>query len=187
MKKFDHKSGMGTGRGAIFTGLVFLALLSVQPARASIIDYAITDLGGGNWEYLYTVRNDTLGVDIEEFTIYFDYTLYDLLSVGSTPAGWDPLVIPPENDPFGLDGFYDALALFPLPGIAPGGSQGGFSVTFAYLGLGTPGSQPFEIVDPSTFELLDFGQTSLVPVPAAVWLFGTALIALIGIGRRRNA
>jgi len=28
---------------------------------------------------------------------------------------------------------------------------------------------------------------SPVPVPAAVWLFGTALIGMIGFGRRRKA
>ena len=29
--------------------------------------------------------------------------------------------------------------------------------------------------------------TSVVPVPAAAWLFGTALIGLVGFGRRRRA
>ncbi|MCH6566526.1 MAG: VPLPA-CTERM sorting domain-containing protein [Proteobacteria bacterium] len=28
---------------------------------------------------------------------------------------------------------------------------------------------------------------SLIPVPAAVWLFGTALIGLVGFGKRRKA
>ena len=29
--------------------------------------------------------------------------------------------------------------------------------------------------------------TTVVPVPAAVWLFGSALIGLIGLGKRRKA
>jgi len=32
----------------------------------------------------------------------------------------------------------------------------------------------------------DFRPPSEVPVPAAVWLFGTALLGFIGISRRRN-
>ena len=32
-----------------------------------------------------------------------------------------------------------------------------------------------------------FVPTSVVPVPAAIWLFGTALIGLIGFGKRRKA
>jgi hypothetical protein len=31
-----------------------------------------------------------------------------------------------------------------------------------------------------------FGEFSAVPVPAAVWLFGTALIGLIGFGKRKS-
>ena len=32
-----------------------------------------------------------------------------------------------------------------------------------------------------------YGDWTVVPVPAAVWLFGSGLIGLIGIGRRRNS
>jgi hypothetical protein len=35
--------------------------------------------------------------------------------------------------------------------------------------------------------ILDTGSVSAVPVPAAVWLFGTALIGLVGFGKRRKA
>ena len=34
--------------------------------------------------------------------------------------------------------------------------------------------------------LVAFAQVSVVPVPAAVWLFGTALIGLVGFGKRRK-
>ncbi len=33
----------------------------------------------------------------------------------------------------------------------------------------------------------DFSRPSAVPVPAAVWLFGTALIGLVGFGKRKKA
>ena len=116
--------------------------------------------------------------------MYFDVGVYENLTlITPTPATWDPLVIEPDNF-LSNDGYYDALAL--SAGIAPGNSLGIFSVRFDYLGGGTPGSQYFEIVDSFTFDLLDSGQTSPVPVPAAVWLFGSGLIGLIGVARRKK-
>lgn len=38
-----------------------------------------------------------------------------------------------------------------------------------------------------TFEGVFTAQTSVVPIPAAVWLFGTALIGLVGFSKRRKA
>jgi len=35
--------------------------------------------------------------------------------------------------------------------------------------------------------LLTYGEISAVPVPAAVWLFGSGLIGLVGVARRRKA
>ena len=40
--------------------------------------------------------------------------------------------------------------------------------------------------DPSPINLLLYKDISPVPVPAAVWLFGTALIGLIGFGKRKS-
>lgn len=42
---------------------------------------------------------------------------------------------------------------------------------------GTPG-----LLDPASWT-----QVSAIPVPAAVWLFGTALVGLLGFGRRKKA
>ncbi len=38
----------------------------------------------------------------------------------------------------------------------------------------------------NTFSLDEFGTASVVPVPAAVWLFGSGLLGLIGISRRKK-
>ena len=38
-----------------------------------------------------------------------------------------------------------------------------------------------------TLDVGDIAYISSVPVPAAIWLFGTALIGLIGFSKRRNA
>lgn len=167
----------------MLTGVACLLLVSLQSAAATIT-YDVTSITGNTWEYNYTVNNNTLGFNIEEFTVYFDFGVYENLSLITAPATWDPLLVEPDNF-FSNDGSYDALAL--NAGIAPGYSLGIFSVRFDYLGAGTPGSQYFEIVNSSTFDVLDSGRTSPVPIPAAVWLFGSGLLGLIGVAIRKKA
>ena len=179
--------------GITFLGITVLFICSIQSARGSTITYGVTNLADNTWEYNYTIFNVTLGVDIEEFTVYFDADDFESLIVGTAPAGWNPVAVEPLNDPFDPDGYYDAFAELAAP-IAPGDSLGGFTVTFDYLLSGTPGSQFFEIVmfNNSTFDfdVIDSGQTiaaSVVPIPAAIWLFGTALIGLVGFSKRKKA
>ena len=167
----------------IQTILVTSLLFGGFTARATTVFYEASNISGNTWEYSYTVNNDMLTVDIEEFTIFFDVGLYENLVATSTPVDWDPLVIQP--DPFiPDDGFYDALAL--AAGISPGNSLGGFGVQFDYLGAGTPGVQGFDIVDPFTFDVLDSGFTQVVPLPAAIWLFVTGLLGMFGLGAAQN-
>ncbi len=163
-------------------GALFVFLSS---SYATTLTYDVTNISGNTWEYTYTVSNDMLGVDIKEFTVFFDANLYENLVATSTPTDWDPLVIQPDTV-LPDDGFYDALAL--VAGIAPGNSSGGFGVRFDYLGAGTPGAQVFDVVDPFTFEVLDSGltQASVVPAPAAIWLFGSGLLGLVGIGTKQK-
>lgn len=168
-----------------FSILVVLCLTHL--AHATTISYNLTNLGGGTWEYLYTVSNDTLSSDIEEFTIYLPYSMYDNLNVTSPVADWDELTVNPQLI-LGVpeDGFYDALSL--VSGIAPGSAMGGFSVSFDWLGSGTPGSQNFEIIDPLTFDVLDSGVTtsasSTVPEPGTLMLLGSGVIGILGFRRK---
>ena len=147
-------------------GIILLFILC--PLHATTVTYDVTD--------------------IEEFTIWFDMDLFENLGVAVAPAGWDPLIIEPDPDipPAGDDGFYDALAL--VAGIAPSVSLAGFSVQFDYLGIGTPGDQFFEIINPTTFSTLDdgFTQSAVVPIPAAIWLFGSGLVGLLAPGVLRQ-
>ncbi len=159
----------------------------ISMAHSTTINYGVNDLGGGKWEYDYTVLNDTLGSPIDEFTIYFDYGLYDNLSVTTPVADWDELTVNPVlilGSP--ETGFYDALAF--VAGIAPGSSMSGFSVAFDWLGSGTPGSQFFEFVDPATFGVLDSGLTTVtsspVPEPGTMMLLGSGIAALLCFRRK---
>jgi len=166
----------------MLAGMACLFFTGLQPAIATIINYDVTNISGNTWEYNYTVNNDTLGFGIDEFTVYFDFGVYQNLSVISAPAMWDPVVVEPGNF-LNNDGYFDSLAL--VSGIVPGDSLGGFSVRFDYLGAGNPAAQFFEIVDPVDFSVLDSGLTNIIPVPPAAWLFDTGLIGLIAVSRRK--
>ena len=169
----------------VLAAIAGLLCIGLQPAGATTVRYDVTNLSANTWEYAYTVNNDTLGFNIEEFTVYFESGLYQNLAITGPIAvpGWDPLTVEPNNF-LNNDGFYDALAV--TGGLAPGDSIGGFTVRFDFLGTGVPGSQLFEVVDPVNFTVLDAGQTSLVPVPAAVWLLGSGIIGLFAFASRRT-
>ena len=168
-------------------------------AIASPIFYETTDLGGNQWRYDYTVGNDTL-FDIEEFTIYFDYGLYEFALIEWDPGNfpgefevdpdtydypddWDAFVAPTDiilGDE--EDGYYDALALFDL--ISPGDLISGFSVDFTFLGEGTPGEQFFEFFgfDESGGEVFgeSYTQRMITEPPVAVPAPATGALLALG-------
>ena len=155
--------------GCIFNADVFGVLLSE-------IRYDITDLGSGRWQYTYEVKNINLPSGIEEFTIWFDYGLYEnILIETKEPLAleWDELVIQPEPL-LGDDGFYDALSL--SGPIFTGESIKGFAVSFDWLGQDLPASQFYEIINPATFETIDSGFTT--PEPSTLLLLGLGFLFL---------
>lgn len=157
--------------------IVFVGIGIVNPLSAHAVEvrYTVESISASDWRYNYTLDNDSLSVDIEEFTIYFDRALYTNLAVDITPADWDSLVVQPDNG-IPANGYFDSLAL--VEGIKPGDTLSGFSVSFTYLGLTAPGSQPFEIIDPSSFNVIDSGSTSLIPEPNAYLLLIAGLAVL---------
>jgi hypothetical protein len=180
----------------IMLGCGFLAILCslISPAYATSVQYNLVALGGDDYRYVYSITNNGSlgsGVPIQLFDVDFDPTQYLESSLTiTTPSplssNWDQIFL--ASSP-GVSAAYDALAL--AGGIADGATVAGFSVDFKWIGTGTPGVQPYEIYDPNTFALLEQGVTaSPVPVPAALWLFGSGLVALLGTlstskGKRR--
>ena len=165
----------------IFVGVVFGFLLSAGSFGASTqIIYKTSELGAGRWQYTYDITNISLTETIEEFTIWFDFGLYDNLAI-ETPdppiSNWSEIVLQPEpvlQD----DGAYDAKAL--NLGIGIGQIVTGFSVRFDWLGNAVmPGPQFYEIIDPVTYQTIDSGYT--IPEPATL-----LLLALGGLVLRRK-
>ena len=160
-----------------------LLLGAVTFSHAVNITYTPSDLSSGRWEYAYAVFNTTLP-SVDEFTVFFEYGLYANLSIDNPKANWDGIVSNPDlvlSAP--VPGFYDALA---LAGIPRGSSEGGFRVSFDWMGTGTPGAQYFEVVNPSTYETLASGTTA-VPLPSAFLLLGSGLLTLIGLKKQRKS
>jgi len=169
-------------RASFLLIFVFIFASDVFAVMLTEIRYNANDVGSGRWEYTYEVKNISLELPIEEFTIWFDYGKYDnlVITTPDPPAGnWNQIVIQPEQL-IGDDGFYDAYVL--ATGISEGEIVSGFSVSFDWLGQGLPGSQFYEIINPVTFETIDWGIT--VPEPATLTLFGFAMLFIF---RRQGA
>ena len=165
-------------RRQIILGLVFGVFFSTAAFGTLMaeIRYETNELGAGRWQYTYDVTNISLTPAIEEFTIWFDFGLCENLAIETPypPSGdWDEVVIEPEpvlQD----DGAYDAKAL--NSGVGVGETASGFAVSFDWLGVGEPGSQSYEIIDPVTFETIDSGYT--MPEPSTLLLLGLGGLVL---------
>jgi len=178
-------------RTLFFVGGV-VSILLVAPPRTSaeepvVIYHHTVPLGGDRWEYTYDVHNHAFILHIDEFVIWFEVGRYANLAV-TTPdppaSGWDQILAQP--DPLRqTDGFFDALVIG--DGIAVGQHAAGFRVEFDWLGEALPGSQPFAILDPGTYQVLASGMTRHAPEPAGLGLLGLAVAALTRTGRRHPA
>lgn len=161
-----------------------LTMAAILPAaQAADIQFSATPLGGTSWRYDYVVTNNDLPA-LDEFSILFEAGTFAELAVAASPPGWSTIVLQPVN---GTGGLFDALALnesLPL-----GGSIGGFSVTFQFLAAGTPGAQPFMIIDPFSegSPVIQEGMTRPIPEPQTLALLLAGLVPVVALARRRRA
>lgn len=154
-----------------FVGLFFLPTIALA-AEISFLNFW---LGGTSWKTEYSVRNDVDPLEFDEITIYFDESAYSSLSVLSAPAEWDAIVIQPEPL-IPASGFYDALK---LTGNASAIVYDGFSISYTFLGLGSPGPQQYDLLRSSDLSITKSGfSIPAIPIPSALVLFGGGLFAL---------
>lgn len=162
--------------------------------QAAVVNVSFTDLGGSQYLADIAVENDGSPASISGFTLYFDEARFTNLALTASPAAWDSLLIQPD---LGLPaaGFLDSFVIDPLTALSFGQTQGGFQVSFDYIGLGLPGSMAFDITD-ADFNVLFSGFTitvtstppgGQVPEPDVLWLAVLALGCLAATRVRQVA
>ena len=128
---------------------------------------------------------DIIGIDFTElaggtFDIGFDSTHLQINSVSIDPYfDFLPEIGGPASGDIWPGVGFDVFANDPAAGdftIA--------TINLTGLGAGTPGLVILNSQFFSTTELLDPTLLPGVPVPAAVWLFGSGLLGLVGVARR---
>jgi len=167
-------------------------------ADGTSVEYQATNLGGGMWQYTYTLEGTALGVN-QAFSVLFDFTSTSNLTDTSTDAtnpsslaatDWASFVLQGSGSgELASDGVYTALSL-----TGASGSTDSFTVTFDYLGSGAPGSQAFSIdqYDSSgdlisnvqTGQTVPFTSTTAVPEPESGLLLALGVALLLGVALR---
>ncbi len=162
--------------------ILLLCLICVaNPLNAANIFYEAVDLtdttpGEDLWKYNYTVSNHSFDMDFG-FSVFFNPSNYVFLEDPApfVNSAWDILILQPDTLLPG-DGVYDALALVNNPSLLDT-----FSLSFVWLGTGTPGSQSFELYD-NAYNVTEAGITrsnsTNVPEPTTIFLLGSGVLAL---------
>jgi hypothetical protein len=170
---------------------IVLPLLAAWGAPAlhasTVINYSVGVLGttgGGDTLYRYTYTLSGIAfMQNQELDIEFDPTVVGELSNGVSPAGFDLLLLQP-NDPTGAPGEYSLLALVNNPSLA-----GTFSVDFTFHGPGVPGIQQFFLFDDSQVPAvqIEMGNTSAAVTGATPepWSLVLCLAGLAAMGGGR--
>ena len=144
--------------------------------------FSIRGLGiNGGANYLTLDDGETMSIDFGTTVVAADLTIVDIR--------------PPGNVSFQLEAFDGAssLGVFNSPLALDSVAPQAFDL-FALSGVSQMTSFSITVLSPELtvglkVQRLSFSPApmSAVPVPAAIWLFGTALLGFVGFGKRRKA
>src|SRR3990170_380669 len=119
------------------TVIIFLCVAAVLFSREAAaipsadFRYAETSLGGGLWQYDYTLFNTSdpvLDAGYDVYDIFISFSSSSSYSILSYPAGWDPTF----SGPGFIEVFSDPWGSPPGQDVIPGASLAGFSFLFDY-------------------------------------------------------
>ena len=156
-----------------------------------------------------TLLAAVVATPLQAATVTFEYTesFGAVPPAGPPPAGNTDIITPgtarPNQLRAGSDGIYDILFDFPPP---PGQQAARFNAgeslvydisgiagltadSFNFFSEPGPGSTAGPFLSVARFQDTPGGGSDwvgAVPVPAAVWLFGSGLLGLVGIARKRR-
>jgi hypothetical protein len=170
-------------RVALSCGALVAFLALPGAASGTTITYIATDLadttpGEDLWSYSYTVSDFSFPAGFG-FAVLFELGLYgDLQDPPPAPnSDWDLLTFQPDAN-LPSDGLYDALGLVADPSLADS-----FTLSFVWLGSGSPGSQLFAVYD-DAFEIVETGSTVALPEAGGAMLLPLVLASML-VPRRR--
>ena len=192
-----------------------LVTTEANAAVVTLADYLVTPNPGDSWTYrtnmdstIYLSGGEVFFPAGTEFTVtepwYVNYTLLpDVAETGVAILVEPPNIsiyldiIPELTVPAGtfnnvlrmtwLDSNFDSNPVNTLLGIDPSINEGVTDVNWFALGIGEIQGLGVGALDGSLdadWDLISYS-VSNVPVPAALWLFGSGLIGLIGVARRK--
>lgn len=161
-----------------------------NPVRWAVVGFTFDN--DGNAVNLNTTLNPIAPSQLGAVQINFGW---DSLAIWSAQNGGDGLSqeLLPAGDPFSFSNQVDPAGTGSLNGAFPVSTTGGFGSTLNLIegdyntnAITTVGSASFSLLSGNAL-LTVSGVTAPapVPLPAAVVLFGTGLVSLIGLARRR--
>jgi hypothetical protein len=204
--------GSGASVAGVVTGPTGVLTLNDESAAVSLAQTALTALGAGSaiapgniaasttfYRGVYTVAglltftaNTTITLDAENTDGDFVFNVADYVTFG---AGVDVVVVngTGKNNVFWNTGGYTSIgAKADIVGTVLANTYVSIGANATLKGLGTSCGGAFSATSyvsvgaQATVGGAECSGAQVVPLPAAAWLFGSALIGLVGIGRRNK-